>query len=100
MAGIGTKNNIKFKFDIKESNFSGKYLPIQHDTHNTSKDFKFDIDFPIGFDDFDEIDPLSFSDAEVMNYNSKFTSFSIFYTKQILTCQEYQTTRQQRQKEH
>lgn len=75
MAGIGTKNNIKFEFKIEEKNFSGKALPIQHDTHNTSKDHKFDIEFPIGFDDFKEIDPLSFSDAEVMNYASKKSSY-------------------------
>ena len=69
MAGMGSKNNIKFNFEITEDNFIGKALPIQHDTHNTSKDHKFDIEFPIGFDDFQEITPLSFSDAEVMNYN-------------------------------
>jgi hypothetical protein len=28
MAGIGTKNNIKFEFKIEEKNFSGKALPI------------------------------------------------------------------------
>ncbi len=46
-------------------------MPIQHESFTANAQTDIDFNFEIGFDDFDAIEPLSFSDAEVMGYKSK-----------------------------
>ena len=67
MSGVGEKEKVKFKFDMDENNFEGKLFPIEI-SDMTTLDHTFDVDFNIGFDDFASIVPLSYSDAEIMQY--------------------------------
>ena len=52
---------------MEENCFDGKVFPIQL-VDKVEKDYQFDVDFNIGFDDFAAINPLSYSDAEIMKY--------------------------------
>ena len=70
MAGVGEKERVKFNFEMDENSFDGKMYPVQYSDLSTL-DYTFDVDFNIGFDDFATIPPLSYSDAEIMQYKGK-----------------------------
>ena len=50
-------------------------FPIQYENSNSVNNFKFEVTVRTGFDDWAPIDPINFSDAEVMGYKSIFFFF-------------------------
>lgn len=45
-------------------------FPIQYENSNSVNNFKFEVTVRTGFDDWAPIDPINFSDAEVMGYKN------------------------------
>lgn len=68
--GIGKKDFVKFTFDFNTNHIIDIRLPIQLENSSANAINKLEINQRIGFDDFAPIEPLPYSDLEVMGYRA------------------------------
>jgi hypothetical protein len=67
--GVGKKDHVNFNFEkFNTSTILDIRIPIQLENSSTNLSHKFEVNNRIGFDDFAPIEPLPYSDLEVMGY--------------------------------
>lgn len=68
--GVGKRDFVMFNFQYSNNSILDLRLPLQIETSAANHEKrKFELNQRIGFDDFTPIDPLPYSDIEVMSYS-------------------------------
>lgn len=68
--GVGKRDFVMFNFQYSSNSILDMRLPLQVENSAANLSYKFELNQRIGFDDFTPIDPLPYSDIEVMGYTS------------------------------
>jgi len=66
--GVGKRDFVMFNFQYSSNSILDMRLPLQVENSAANLSYKFELNQRIGFDDFTPIDPLPYSDIEVMGY--------------------------------